>query len=77
MISVSETLSNVTDILRSVTQFGVALIFTAVIIDILFPGSTGLVANLSEIVKQFSEKGLAGLIALLLFLVLFKPRASD
>jgi len=77
MKSVSETLSSVTDILRTLTQFGVTLILTLVIVDILFPGSTGLVANLGEIIKQFSDKGLAGLIALLLFLVLFKTKASD
>ena len=77
MTSVSEALSSMTGILRNVTEFGVALIFTLVIIDILFPGTTGLVANVGQIVGQFSKEGLAGLIALLLLLVLFKNKAAE
>ena len=56
------------------TDFGLALILTFVIIDILFPGSTGVMKNLGIIVGQFSKEGLAGLVALLMFLILFKNR---
>jgi len=40
----------------------------------LYPGTTGVVNNLGVIVAQFSKDGLAGLIALLLFLIVFKNK---
>ena len=63
-----------TDWLRSATELGMAIILSFVIIDVLFPGTTGVVQNLGIIVAQFSKEGLAGLIALLLFLIVFKNK---
>ena len=74
MASVKDTINTVTDWLQKATEFGIALILTFVIIDVLFPGTTGVVNNLGTIVGQFSKEGLAGLIALLLFLILFKNK---
>lgn len=70
------------------------LIITFIIIDILFPGTTGIIGNLTEIVQTAtgttadtatatksgaeviansnSDRGLAGLVALLLFLFLLR-----
>ena len=72
MLSVRDSMSNVTDWLRGATELGLALILAFVVVDVLFPGVTGVVTNLGLIVAQFSKEGLAGLIALLLFLILFK-----
>lgn len=72
--SIKDAMSNVTDWLRAATELGLALILVFVIIDVLFPGVTGVVANLGVIVGQFSKEGLAGLVALLLFLILFKNK---
>jgi len=74
MASVKDSLNEVTGWLRTATEFGLALILALIIIDILFPGSTTVVANLGAIVGQFSKEGLSGLIALLLFLILFKNK---
>ena len=74
MQSIKETLTTVTEWLRHATEFGFALILTFVIIDVLFPGTTGVVANLGVIVGQFSKEGLVGLISLLLFLLVFKNK---
>ena len=74
MTSVKENIEKLTDWLRKASELGIAMIMTLVMIDILFPGTTGVVANLGVIVAQFSKEGLAGLIALLLFLVLFKNK---
>ena len=74
MASITETVSSISTWLRTVTELGVALILAFVVIDVLFPGSTGVLANIGAIVGQFSEQGLVGLIALLLFLLLFKER---
>lgn len=72
MTSVTDSMSKLTGWLNSATELGMAIVLTAVIIDVLFPGSTKLVANLGTIVAQFTQEGLAGLIALLLFLIVFK-----
>jgi len=69
-------MSTLTDWLRAATELGLALILAFVIIDVLFPGTTGIVNNLGVIVGQFSKEGLAGLIALLMFLLIFKNRSA-
>ena len=74
MASIKESINSVTGIIQTATEFGMTLILALVIIDVLFPGSTTLVANIGAIVKQFSTEGLSGLIALLLFLILFKNK---
>lgn len=76
MTSVNATLSSVTQWIKAFSEFGLALILSFVVIDILFPGTTGVVNNIGIIVSQFSKEGLSGLIALLLFLILFKRTDS-
>ena len=72
MSSITETISSISSWLREATELGVSLILAFVVIDVLFPGATGVLDNIGGIVGQFSEQGLVGLIALLLFLLLFK-----
>lgn len=74
MTSVKDAMSQMTGWLRTTTELGMALVLAFVIIDVLFPGTTGVVANIGAIVAQFSKEGLAGLIALLMFLLLFKNK---
>lgn len=74
MSSIRETMSNISSWLRSITELGIALILAFVLVDILFPGTTGVVENIGALVSQFSEQGLVGLIALLLFLLLFRQQ---
>lgn len=74
MTPVKESISTVTGWLQDATELGLALILAFVVVDVLFPGTTGVVTNLGIIVAQFSKEGLAGLIALLLFLLLFKTK---
>ncbi len=74
MTSVKEAISKANGWLRDGTEIGMALILAFVIVDILFPGTTGVVNNIGAIVGQFSKEGLSGLIALLMFLVLFKNK---
>lgn len=76
-LSAQDTISTATDWLRYITDFGFALILTMVVIDVLFPGTTGVVKNLGIIVGQFSKEGLTGLIALLLFILVFRNKQFD
>lgn len=73
MDSIKEAITAVTGWVRNLTELGISLILALLVIDVLFPNTTNLVQNIGEIVGQFSEpEGLVGLIALLLFLMLFK-----
>ncbi len=74
MDSIKEAIATIIGWLRSLSEVGIALILAFVVIDVLFPGTTGVVENIGEIVGQFSEQGLVGLIALLLFMMLFKQK---
>ena len=74
MDSIKEAIATITGWLRNLVEVGIALILAFVVIDVLFPGTTGVVKNIGEIVGQFSEQGLVGLIALLLFMMLFKQK---
>ena len=74
MASVRDSVNTLKGIIQTATEFGMTLILALVIIDVLFPGSTTVVSNIGAIVGQFSKEGLSGLIALLLFLILFKNK---
>ena len=74
MDSIKEAIATIIGWLRSLSEVGIALILAFVVIDVIFPGTTGVVENIGEIVGQFSEQGLVGLIALLLFMMLFKQK---
>ena len=72
MAGIKDTLQTVTGWLRELFEFGVAVILLFVVIDILFPGTTGIIGNIGEIVSSFAQEGVVGLIALLVFLLIYK-----
>ena len=74
MEPVKDAITTVSTWLKTVTEFGITVIPALVVIELLFPGFTGIVENIGAIVAQFSSEGLVGLIALLLFLLLFRQQ---
>jgi hypothetical protein len=58
--------------LKDIVDFGVALVLVFVVIDLLFPGTTKVLDNISELVGGLAKEGVAGLVALLLFLLIYK-----
>jgi hypothetical protein len=74
MASYKDVIPKVNEMLGPIVELGITLILAFVIIDVLFPGTTGVVNNIGTIVSQFSSEGLSGLIALLLFLMIFKKK---
>ena len=56
---------------KEVVDFGVAVIMVGVVVDILFPGTTGVIDNIADLVGDFSSQGVAGIIALLLFVTIY------
>ena len=72
--SIKGTIDSVTGWLGTLTDFGLGVIVALVVVDVLFPASSAITENIGAIAGQFGDNGLAGLIALLLFLLLFKNR---
>ena len=72
MADFKATVSNLNGWLKSITDLGLSIILVLLILDILVPGSTNLIANLAVIVSSFSNNGVTGLIALMLFLMIYK-----
>ena len=58
-------------VLRKVTRYstallillGILLILVAMVVDLFYPGTTNIVANLSGLINQFIDAGLVGLVA--------------
>ena len=58
--SISATLSNV---VGALVKLGISLVLLALVVDVFVPGQTDIVANLSGLINQFVDAGLAGLVA--------------
>lgn len=72
MRTFKEILQTINGWLKDIVEFGVTLLLAFVIIDVLFPGTTKVIDNIGEIVGSFAKEGVVGLIALLLFLLIYK-----
>ena len=57
---------------KSVTDFGLTIITALIVVDILYPNSSYITENLAYVVGRFGDQGVAGLIVVLLFLVLYR-----
>ncbi len=70
--------------LRTVSEIGLALVTVFLMVDILFPGSTGLISNIKELVGEKNAEGvlvindrtLTAVVALLLFLLVYQRAAK-
>ena len=58
--SISATLS---DVVGALVKLGISLVLLALVVDVFVPGQTDIVANLSGLINQFIDAGLAGLVA--------------
>mgnify|MGYP001112578323 CR=1 FL=1 len=65
-------IDTITGAVGTITDFGLKLVVALVVVDVIYPGTTGVVSNLGAIAGQFGEHGMAGLIALFLFAMLYK-----
>ena len=66
-----QVINRVSRTATGITRLGVTLIFTFLVIDLLFPGTTGMVTNVGTVADSISQKGLSGLVALGLFYVIY------
>lgn len=57
--------------LHGVVGFGMSLAVAFLVVELLFPGHTQIVGNVSSLISSFIDKGLIGLIALLAFVAMY------
>ena len=57
---------------KSVTDFGLTIITALIVLDILYPNSSYITENLARVVGDFGDQGVAGVIVVLLFHVLYR-----
>ncbi len=72
MAGVKDVIDSVGGWLKTLIDLGLSVILVFVIIDILFPGTTGILDNIGAVVASFADNGIVGLIALLLFMMIYK-----
>ena len=71
MAGLTDIFDTVGSTLKAVIDLGTALILVFLILDILFT-TNFVIGNITTIVASLSENGVAGLIALLLLLLLYR-----
>ena len=72
MAAVSESMNTLTGWIGDAVRLGLSLVGAFLVADVLFPGSTNVVANVGKAVESFSSQGLTGLLALVVFMVIMR-----
>jgi len=70
-MNIDGALNSVTGIAKGVIALGLSLAAVALVVDLLFPGTTNIVGNVGTLVNSFTSNGLIGLISLIIFVALF------
>lgn len=70
-MNISDTLNTVSSALKGVVGLGMSLAVAALVVDLLFPGTTNIVNNVAGLISSFVDKGLVGLVALIVFVAMF------
>ena len=52
--------------LKAIVSLGLGLVVVFLVVDVLFPGTTNIVANLADFVNGFTSRGLVGLVAFII-----------
>ncbi|MCH8328651.1 MAG: hypothetical protein IID15_09050 [Candidatus Marinimicrobia bacterium] len=71
MAGIDSVLKSAAGWLKSIVEFGLALIVVLLVVDIIFGQTTGIVDNVSALVTSFTGNGIVGLITLLFFLSIY------
>ena len=72
MANVNELIDTIGDWLKALVNPGITLALVILIIDVLFGQPIGIVDNVAELINTFADNGVVGLIALLLFMMVYK-----
>jgi hypothetical protein len=51
--------------LKAIVSLGLGLAVVFLVVDVLFPGTTDIVANVADLVNSFTSRGIVGLVILI------------
>lgn len=71
MAGIAEVLGTINDWLKDIINVGLGLALVFLIVDLLFGTKTGIVENLSTLIKSFTDQGVVGLIALVIVIAIY------
>ena len=74
MASIKGTFDATMGVVGTFTDVALKLIAALVVVDVLFPGTSGIIENIGQLLDQFGQNGLGGLVAVLLFLLLYQNK---
>ena len=72
MVTLKETFTSISGWLKDIVDIGLSLALVFLVIDLLFGAKTLIVTNLSTLIDSFVSRGVVGLIALIIFLAIYK-----
>ncbi len=72
MATLKETFGTISSWIIDIVEIGLSLALVFLVIDLLFGPKTQVVTNLSTLINSFVSQGVVGLIALIIFLAIYK-----
>lgn len=72
MATLKETFGSISAWIIDIVEIGLSLALVFLVIDLLFGPKTWIVTNLSDLINSFVSQGVVGLIALIIFLAIYK-----
>ena len=69
-MNINEALGTVTSVAQAVVGLGLSLVVVALVVDVLFPGTTDIVNSVAGLISQFVDRGLVGLATLIAFVAI-------
>jgi hypothetical protein len=72
MATIKETFQVINEWIRDIVEIGLSLALIFLIIDLLFGEKIGIVQNVTALINSFVSQGIVGLIALILFIAIYR-----
>ncbi len=72
MAGLKDTLTTITGWAKDIVNLGLALALVFLVVDLLVGDTTHIVSNVSDLIYSFVDEGVIGLIALIVFLAIYK-----
>ena len=69
-MNINEALGTVTSVAQAVVGLVLSLVVVALVVDVLFPGTTDIVNSVAGLISQFVDQGLIGLVTLIAFVAI-------
>lgn len=69
-MNINEASGTLSSIAKGIVGLGLSLVVVALVVDVLFPGTTDIVNKVAGVISNFTEHGLVGLITLIVFIAI-------